>query len=180
MVRPTPRQPIAHEGPEPASTAPAADDLVVVAVDGSDASVRALVWAMRFATERGLRVEALTTWPLHGSVFVREVAGHFCEPRWRAREVQAEAVARALAAVPKAPPYEQRVVNATLVDALTRARNRAVMVVMGSDDAAGPVRRPRLTEQVRQAVRGPVVVVGPDGPVDDGAELHAADLHPPR
>jgi hypothetical protein len=89
-------------------------------------------------------------------------------------------VARALAAVPKAPPYEQRVVNATLVDALARARNRAVMVVLGSDDVGARVKRPRLTEQVRQAVRGPVVVVGPDGPVDDGAEQLAVDLHPPR
>jgi hypothetical protein len=153
---------------------------VVVAVDGSEASVRALVWAMRLAAERGLRVEALTAWPLHGAVFVREVAGHFCEPRWRAREVQAEAVARALAAVPKAPPYDQRVINASLVDALARARNRAVMVVMGSDSATGSGTGSRLTEQVRRAVRGRVVVIGPDGPVDDGAELLVTELHPPR
>jgi hypothetical protein len=180
MVRPTPRQPQPNQAPEPGETPAPADDLVVVAVDGSDASVRALVWAMRFAVERGLRVEALTTWPLRGSVFVREVAGHFCEPRWRAREVQAEAVARALAAVPKAPPYELRVVNATLVDALTRARKRAVMVVMGSDGGTEQRKGLRLTEQVKRAVQGPVVVVGPDGPVDDGAVPLAADLHPPR
>jgi hypothetical protein len=178
MVRPTPRQPVPNQAPEPA-TAPAAD-LVVVAVDGSDASVRALVWAMRYAAEHRMRVEALTTWPLRGAVFVREVAGHFCEPRWRAREVQAETVARALAAVPKAPPYEQRVVNATLVDALARARKRAVMVVMGSDGATGSRSGPRLTEQVRRAVPGPVVVIGPDGPLDDGAEALAADLNRPR
>jgi nucleotide-binding universal stress UspA family protein len=154
---------------------------VVVAVDGSDASVRALVWAMQLAVERGLRVEALTAWPLHGSVFVREVAGHFCEPRWRAREVQAESVARALAVVPKAPAYDQRVVNATLVDALSRARKRAAMVVMGSDGAQTSGKGPRLSEQVRRTVPGPVVVVGPEGPLDDDdVEALAADLHPLR
>jgi hypothetical protein len=140
----------------------------VAAVDGSAASVRALVWALRHAARRGLRVEALTTWPMHDSVFVREVAGHFCEPRWHAREAQADAVARALAQVDEAPAYDLRVVNAPLVDALVRASRRAVLVVLGSDgpDDAAP-ERPRLTEQVRRMIPDLVVVVGPDGPVDE-------------
>jgi hypothetical protein len=140
----------------------------VAAVDGSEASVRALVWALRHAASRGLRVEALTTWPLQGSVFVREVAGHFCEPRWHAREAQAEAVARALAQVDDAPVHDLRVVNAPLVDALVRASRRAVLVVLGSDgpDDKAPARR-RLTEQTRRALPDLVVVVGPNGPVDD-------------
>lgn len=156
----------------PAERSPAADDEIVVAVDGSDASVRALVWALRYAAEQGLRVEVLTTWPLHGAVFVREVAGHFCEPRWRAREVQAAAVAEALAAVDDAPPYDLRVVNADVVDALVRARNRSIMVVIGSDGPGGTSPRERLTQRVRETVRGPVVVVGPDGPVDRMATPH--------
>ena len=125
--------------------------------------MRALVWAFRHAAEAGLEVEALTTWPLHGPVFVREVAGHFCEPRWRAREVQAEAVARALALVPDAPPYELRVVNADLVDALLRVRSRAAMVVTGSDNPVPPARG-SLTRRVREALTDLLVVVGPDGP----------------
>jgi hypothetical protein len=140
----------------------------VVAVDGSPASVRALVWALRRAAELGVRVEALTTWPLHGPVFIREVAGHFCEPRWRAREVQADAVARALAVVDHAPPYELHVLNADLVDALVRASAHAVHVVVGSD---GPVptggTRRRLSERVRDAVPDLVVVIGPEGPDEE-------------
>jgi hypothetical protein len=136
----------------------------VVAVDGSPASVRALVWALRRAAELGVRVEALTTWPLHGPVFIREVAGHFCEPRWRAREVQADAVARALAVVDDAPPYELQVLNADLVDALVRESSHAVHVVVGSDGlvSAGGNRR-RLSERVREAVPDRVVVIGPEG-----------------
>jgi hypothetical protein len=143
----------------------------VVAVDGSAASVRALVWAMRRASELGVRVEALTTWPLHGAVFVREVAGHFCEPRWRAREVQADAVSRALAAVDDAPPYELRVVNADLVDALVRASARAVMVVTGSDGPlpGGGVRR-RLTDRLRDVIPVELVLVGPEGPLVEPEE----------
>ena len=156
---PTPRQ-----ATTPATTpAPAARDRIVVAVDGSEASVRALVWAMQRGRELDLTVEALTAWPLHGAVFVREVAGHFCEPRWRAREVQAEAVARALALVRDAPPYELRVVNADLVDALVRTTSRAAMVVTGSDHSP-PRARESLTQRVREAIADLLVVVGPDGP----------------
>jgi len=169
--------------PRPMSTpvSSAARELVIVAVDGSEASIRALVWALRHAVDHGMRVEALTTWPLHGAVFVREVAGHFCEPRWRAREVQAHAVARALAQVEDAPAVELHVVNASLVDALTRARKRAVMVVMGTDGPESPrSTRQRLTRQVSRSVPAPVVVVGAAGPVDDAASPLQADLHPLR
>jgi nucleotide-binding universal stress UspA family protein len=150
-------------GPRSSAEPSALPDRVVVAVSGGRASVRALVWGLRHAAEHDLRVEVVTAWPLHGAVFVREVAGHFCEPRWHAREVQAAAVAEALASVERAPSYELRVVNADLVDALARARNRAVMVVIGSDRPAGdPAARGRLSERVLRAVRGPVVVVGPE------------------
>jgi hypothetical protein len=145
----------------------------VVAVDDSEASVRALVWAFGKARELDVRVEALTTWPLHGAVFVREVAGHFCEPRWRAREVQAAAVARALALVDDAPPYELRVVNADLVDTLKRAALRAVLVVAGTDEPAGSsASGTRLTERLWAEVPG-LVFVGPGG-AEEGAEEGAA------
>ena len=153
---PEPRRAEGPSGGEP--------DVVVVAVDGSGASVRAMIWALRHAAERGLRVEALTAWPVHGPVFVREVTGHFSEHRWRAREIQAEAVSRALAAVDDAPPHDLRVVNAEVVDALTRAGARAVLVVVGADDVIGRVGR--LTDRLRRALGEVLVVVGPDGPVD--------------
>jgi hypothetical protein len=157
MTRPSvpgPRSP-AERSPLP--------DRVVVAVGAGRASVRALVWGLRHAAKQGLRVEVVTAWPLHGPVFVREVAGHFCEPRWHAREVQAAAVAEALASVEHAPPYELRVVNAEVVDVLTRARNRAVMVVIGSDRRASDPPAPgRLTDRIRRSAPGPLVVVGPE------------------
>lgn len=157
---PTPRQPAAVEG----------DDLVVVAVDGSPASVQALSWALRHAVENDLRIEVLTTWPLHGPVFVREVSGHFCQPRWDAREAQAAAAARALATIDHAPAYDLRVENAALVDALVRAAERCVLVVMGSDRPADTEPEPdRLPERVRHAVAGEIAVVGADGTVTRSA-----------
>lgn len=153
---PTPRQPAADD----------AADLVVVAVDGSPASVLALGWALRHAVENDLRVEVLTTWPLHGPVFVREVSGHFCQPRWDAREAQAAATAQALATIDHAPAYDLRVENASLVDALVRAAARCVLVVMGSDRPTGADPLPdRLPERVRHAVAGDIAVVGADGTV---------------
>jgi hypothetical protein len=157
-----PRPPVPT--PRPGSTPGGPRDRIVVAVDDSEASVRALVWAFGKARELGLRVEALTTWPLHGSVFVREVAGHFCEPRWRAREVQAATVARALALVDDAPPYEMRVLNADPVDALTRAGARAVLVVVGTEGPHWPSRSGRrLTERLRHEGPDNLVVIGPEG-----------------
>ena len=162
-----PRPPV--PAPRPASSPAPPRERIVVAVDDSEASVRALVWAFGKAKELGVRVETLTTWPLHGPVFVREVAGHFCEPRWRAREVQAAAVARALALVDDAPPYEMRVVNADLVDALTRAGARAVLVVVGTGGPPWPASSGRrLTERLRDEGPANLVVVGPDG-VEQGA-----------
>jgi len=148
--------------------APPTTDLVVVAVDGSEASVRALVWALEHASTEDLRVEVLTTWPLRGPVFVREVAGHFCEPRWEAREAQAAAAAHALALVADAPPHDLRVENAELIEALVRIATftRPALVVLGSDRAAADLKdTERLTARVRRAVPGRVVIVGPEGPV---------------
>lgn len=151
---PTPRQPTAAEG----------TDLAVVAVDGSPASVRALSWALKHAVENDLRIEVLTTWPLHGPVFVREVSGHFCQPRWDAREAQAAAAARALATIDHAPAYDLRVENATLVDALVRAAERCVLVVIGSDRPTDAEPDPdRLPERVRHAVASQIAVVATDG-----------------
>lgn len=162
-----------RRAPVPAPRAPdavgeAARDLLVVAVDGSEASVRAMVWALRHASTARLRVEALTAWPLRGPVLLKEVAGHFSEPRWRAREAQAEAVSRALAAIDDAPPYDLRVVNAEIVDALTRAGARAVLVVAGSDGPVEGSRHRRLTARLREALGDLLVVVGPDGQAEIG------------
>jgi hypothetical protein len=138
---------------------------VVVGVDGSTASVRALIWAFQLATDHSWAVEVLTVWPLHGPVLVHEVAGHFSEPRWRARDVQAAAVARAVAAVDEPPSFALRVVNGTVVDALSVAGRRSAMIVIGSDGPpTTPRRRRRLSELIRQFVPDPVVVVGPAGP----------------
>jgi hypothetical protein len=147
---------------------------VVVAVDGSDACVRALVWAFRYAAPLGLPVVALTTWPLHGETCGAPRRHTVLDPRWLAREVQAEAVARALAAVEEVPSYHLEVDNAELVDALIKAGERASMVVIGCDgpEDTNPA-RVHLVDRVRHEVHAPVTVVGPDGPLP--APAHEQD-----
>jgi hypothetical protein len=167
-----------------------ADDVSVVAVDGSEASVRALIWGLRHAAEHGLTVEVLTAWPVHGAM-VHDVPGHFNDARWHAREVQAAAMAKALAVVEHAPPYNLSVANATAADALIRAAAQAALLVLGSDEppsdeppsdeppSAAPPRvgnqRTRLTEQVRRLAVGRVVVVRPEPEQHD----QAGDLQRP-
>jgi hypothetical protein len=159
------------------SGTPSTQDVAVVAADGSEASVRALVWTLDHATRHDLTVEVLTTWPLRGPVFVREVPGHFCEPRWRARALQAEALARALEQVGAAPEHLLRVENATVVDALARASRRAAVVVIGSDVAPrSSLSSLRMGGRVRAAVAGRLVVVGPSGAVVTRGSASAADL----
>ncbi|MCW2736802.1 universal stress protein [Nocardioides sp.] len=133
----------------------------LVAVDGSDASVHALVWSLRHATRHGMRVEVLTVWPAHHSVLVHEVPGHFCAPRWSARAAQQDAISSALDTVPEAQVSSSTLENADTAEAIVRASARHDLVVLGARSGPG---RHRLTDQVLgEAVCDVVVVAAPGG-----------------
>ena len=112
--------------------------LVVVGVDGSEASVRALVWALRYAAEHIAVVEVITAWPLHAAAFIGEAPGHFNEARWQAVQAQARVIAHATSLVAEAPPHTARVENARPLDALIRAAEQASLLVLGTDREDGP------------------------------------------
>lgn len=145
----------------------------LVAVDGSEASVPALVWSLRYASDHDLRVEVLTVWPPHRSVLVHEVPGHFCAPRWRARTAQADVVGQALERVPDPPSITTTLENADAVDAIVRATARHDLVVLGSD-SRDP--RHRLTDRVIDDASCDVVVVDAAGEPIGGRSGH----HLPR
>ena len=141
---------------------PVPDDVrrtCLVAVDGTDASVSALVWSLRHAAEHDMRVEVLTAWPPQHAPLVREVPGHFCAPRWSARAAQAEVVRRAVDTVPDAPRVETTLENADAAAAIVRASAHHDLVVLG---AGSPNGRHRLIDRVRADAACDVVVVGPE------------------
>jgi len=136
--------------------------VVVVGVNGSTASTRALRWALVTAAERHWRVEVVTAWPHTGPVFVHEVPGHHSDARERARVAQADALRRALAETPAAVPVSTVLENARPEDALTlRARGKRLLVVGTS---SGPVEEHRagLAGRCRAQVDCPVAVVPAD------------------
>jgi hypothetical protein len=134
----------------------------LVAVDGSDASVRALVWGLRHATDRDMAVEVLTVWPSHRSVFIHEVPGHFCAARWSARTAQEIAIGRALDEVPEGTIRAARLENSETVDAIVRASAGCEVVVLGSDPNDTTH---ELTDRVIERAPCEVVVVGSSGEV---------------
>jgi nucleotide-binding universal stress UspA family protein len=134
----------------------------LVAVDGSEASVQALVWGLRHATDRDLGVEVLTVWPPHRSVLIHEVPGHFCAARWSARTAQEDAIRRALDEVPEGPIRAVRLENAETADAIVRAAARCDVVVLGSDPNDSTH---GLTDRIIERAPCEVVVVGSSGEV---------------
>jgi nucleotide-binding universal stress UspA family protein len=137
----------------------------LVAVDGSEASVQALVWGFRYAADRDLGVEVLTVWPPHRSVLIHEVPGHFCAARWSARTAQEDAIRQALDAVPEGPIRAVRLENAETADAIVRASAGSDLVVLGSDPND---RTHGLTDRIIEQAPCEVVVVGASGEVVPG------------
>ncbi len=128
----------------------------LVAVDGTEAGVRALVWGLRHAAEHDMCVEVLTVWPDHHSVFVHEVPGHFSAPRWSARTAQEDAIRQAVSTVPEASIVATTLENADTASAIVRASARHELVVLGSSPRRG---RHRLTARIIAEATCEVVVV---------------------
>jgi nucleotide-binding universal stress UspA family protein len=136
---------------------------VVVGVDGSGPSVRALIWALRLANHRGWTVEVVTAWPGADAVHVHEVPGHFSAPRQRAFAVQDAALTQAREAVGNGNAARALVVNAHPVEALAARGATARLLVTGAhaDRRRPPAHRGRASvgQSLALLVRCPVVVV---------------------
>ena len=130
----------------------------LVAVDGSAASVQALVWGFRYAADHSMCVEVLTVWPPHGSALIHEVPGHFCAARWSARTAQEDVIRQAIEEVPDGPISAARLENADTGAAIVRASTRCDLVVLGSSSNDN---HHSLTGQIIDEAVCEVVVVGP-------------------
>lgn len=141
---------------------------VVVGVDGSEPSIRALIWALRAAHQHDWSLEVVTAWPEADSLLVHDVPGHFSAPRQRAFVAQDAALARAREAAGYGTPLRALVVNAHPVEALAARAGGARLLVVGSHrDATEPFgrhhERAPVGVSVASVVRCPVVVVHGDG-----------------
>jgi nucleotide-binding universal stress UspA family protein len=136
---------------------------VVVGVDGSGPSVRALIWALRLADQRDWTVEVVTAWPGADSVHVHDVPGHFSAPRQRAFAAQGAALTQARETVGNGSAARALVVNAHPVEALAARGASARLLVTGShaDRRRPPGHRGRASigQSLALLVRCPVVVV---------------------
>lgn len=153
----------------------AAGRTCLVAVDDSEASVHALVWAFGHAAHRGMCVEVLTVWPAHGSPLIHEVPGHFSDARWSARTAQQRALRQAAGEVQDEPVTAARVENADTAAAIVRASARCDLVVLGSNPHDT---RHSLTDRVLEEAACDVVVVALSGGVITTNRLTLTDLPP--
>lgn len=103
---------------------------VVVGVDGSEASERALEWGMRYAAERGLALVAVTGYVVPWTIFITPTY----QEQDYARDAQVmldSCIARAREAVPGVP-VEARLVAERPQTALILAAEGAQLLIVGA------------------------------------------------
>jgi len=110
-------------------------ELVVVGVDGSTVSVRALAWAARYATATGARVQALLAWHYPGVVGEAPV-GVAPDPvhqqtESREQAILDKAIAEALSGQP-GPGAERKIGYGHPAQVLIEASKEADLLVVGS------------------------------------------------
>ena len=134
---------------------------IVVGVDGSEASSRALRWALDEARLRGSRLTAVHVW-LFAGVGVRHGWFPLAYDDFRrdAEAVLAEAVAAAVETAPGVE-VEQRVVEGVPAERLVAAAADAEMLVVGSRGLGGfsGLLLGSVGQQCAQHARCPVVIV---------------------
>lgn len=145
----------------------AASPRVVIGVDGSPASVRALVWALGFAEAYDIAVEVVTAWPMHAPVFIGEVPGHFNDARWQAVQAQRRAVEHAGALLGEVPSVVTTVTNALPAAGLLAASVDADLLVLGArcPYPAAPSPETTLAEELQRVAPCPVLEVSALGVV---------------
>jgi nucleotide-binding universal stress UspA family protein len=147
---------------------PATEEVIVVGLDGSDASASALRWAIEEASLRGAVVRAIHAWtvPVMASpVGVLPVTVHHSELAESAEAAARSWVEAARAAVPHHDvPVEVSAVEGAPATALLAAAGRADMLVVGGKrhGAIAGMLLGSVAQQCTHHAVGPVIVVPAD------------------
>lgn len=128
---------------------------VVVGVDGSADSVRALRWAVEVARSRSWSVEVVTAWPHDAPVFLHDVPGHHSDARERARLAQRQVVRDAVHEATGEVRLRTTLENARPERLLPERAHDSRLLVLGAAGSGG------LAERCRELGTCPVAVVGP-------------------
>jgi nucleotide-binding universal stress UspA family protein len=148
--------------------------MIVVGVDGSEASAAALDFALREGAARGVAVEAVSAW-IWSSPYETFDARSFEENRAAAAETLDARVQEALARLSARPIVSQTVVHDYAGRALVSRAGQAAMLVVGSA-RKGVVRRTLQGSVSEYCVRHspvPVVVVPEPDKVDHSGPAEA-------
>ncbi len=130
---------------------------VVVGVDGSPDSLRALRWAVDVAVTRGWSVEVVTAWPHDTPVFLHDVPGHYSDARDRARSAQQQAVREATAGHVAPLRISLTLENARPERLLAERSHDSRLLVLGATGSHG------LADRCRERGTCPVAVVHDSG-----------------
>jgi nucleotide-binding universal stress UspA family protein len=134
---------------------------IVVGVDGSEPSLKALSWAARQAKTTGDRLEAVITWDYPAGIWASMTAGipQELDLETLARETLDEALGKALGAEDLA--VERKVVKGNAAQILIELSGSAELVVVGDRGHSGftAALLGSVSTHVTQHANCPVVVV---------------------
>jgi nucleotide-binding universal stress UspA family protein len=108
------------------------NELIVVGVDGSEGSRRALRWAVTEARHTNAAVEAITAWYWDGADMAMLAATNPREQFQHAERISAREVDAIVTELGSATPIAREVVEGYPVAALVEASRRARLLVLGS------------------------------------------------
>lgn len=143
--------------------------IIVVGVDETESSRRALAWAAAEAVRRGATLEVVTAWTWDALEGAPLSAVDPVAMMQVAEATQVRAIAEVVDPMDPRPPVVREVVQQTAVDALAEASQHAELVVVGTH-GRGPVRSLLLGSVSLSVIKHaacPVVVmppVHPEGP----------------
>jgi nucleotide-binding universal stress UspA family protein len=146
--------------------------IIVVGVDESESSRRALAWAAKEALRRGSTLEVVTTWSwdaVEGAPLAAVDPEAMSEI---AEGTQKDAIATILAPMDPRPAYARIVVQASPAAALVEASKTADLLVVGTH-GRGPVRTFLLGSVSQAVIRHsacPVVIMPPVHEVEERHE----------
>jgi nucleotide-binding universal stress UspA family protein len=147
-------------------------DLIVVGVDGSEGAQHALRWALVEGRRTGSAVEAVTVWSRDGIEGSKLAAAGQGQEREHAERVSQQELYEALTDVGSQSPIAREVAEGHPVAVLTRAADRARLLVLGNHGHSR-LRQAVLgsvaQECMRQATCPVVVVPTPGGHVREVA-----------
>jgi nucleotide-binding universal stress UspA family protein len=155
-------------------------NLIVVGVDGSPGSGRALRWALAEANRSGAELEAVTVWTWDGLEGPMLAATNPAAQRDHADQVSAHEVQTAVAEAGTPARVNRTVVEGHPVRELISASRHARLLVLGSH-GHGRLHRAVLgsiSAACARRARCPVVIIPAESPADRSNGQPAAALRP--